>query len=191
MTKNLAFLFLLFAFACNPLKKLEKVEAVIGIIPPVQIMGGAPGLKPEDMDPMRYAPYFVESLKNALNEAGIKTRMAMVGEKLSMSKPTQISIEMGMVSIHDQRPPILEGSSPDNLAGMQIMLMGGFGSVDKAGESVAKTLNKNYELKGDELAKIVGSGPDADPIKVLIDKAVAGFIEDLKLDVLEHIKKNK
>ncbi|MBI1183510.1 hypothetical protein GC194_04530 [bacterium] len=179
----------LVVLACNPTRELKDVVAFVGTIPPIQVMGGKPGASPEEMDPMRYVPYFSDALVKALNKEGIKTQIGGFGAA-DIKKPDNITIELGAVNIMDSRPPIPSPAASNPNEGLELTIMGGFGSVDKKGESVRVDVHQTYRLSDSELQDILKENASADPVKILIDKGTEGFAASMKERLVEHLKKN-
>ncbi|MGB0428881.1 MAG: hypothetical protein ACPGLV_00300 [Bacteroidia bacterium] len=182
MHKNLVYLLLFTLTACSPARHLKKAKAVVYNIPPVQILAANPNNAL--VDPMFYSEYFSQSIINALEAEGISA-FIMQNQIGTVKTASTLIIEIGMAHIEDFRQM---PEAPQS--GLKLMLMGGFGSIDKNGESINESSHFEMLMTDEEIAQAIAGDVTADPIKILLKKASEKLAGQIAADAIQHIKTN-
>ncbi len=183
MRKLLVILLAATLAACSPTRYLKKATAVIYNIPQIQILETQP-IGGHPIDPMQYTEFFMKSITEALESKGIKA-FVMQNTPSKLTSPNELIVEVGMAHVEDFRQ--ME-DAPES--GLKMMLMGGFGSLDKDGNSINKSLHHEIRMSNEEIAEIIKNDPNADPIKALLTKGANILAEQIATDAIEHLKHN-
>ena len=184
---------LLWTTSCKPTQDIKKSTFFISGSPPVIVEIIQDVEKPMSLDPIIYSDFLSIAFVNAFTDKGLKVIPQQVGVSEGAAVLGDIKLNILMARVEElstDLTPMVAGELPES-HGYRVILDYSFVGMGQEGMGDTKTYHTTHVMTKEEQREFLAKVPEADLVKVLLQKAADEVAAGIEPDVVAYLKKNK